>query len=622
MNQPLDLLICIGAGQAEHLEQWPAAKQTLLIDANAQTCEQLKQRFANHSNIAVAQHTVAEQTGEATWVALNMPEYSALSQPTGLFDLFPGLKVLAEKPVQTIGILELLASNITSEQQHIGLVLNTPDVAESLLTAVLNSEWQNKLVYLAVVTQTSAVYGNSANHEAVLQHLQQHHYLLQWQNTEDADLPFTAFAINPLAKELQQAKAQAKKEQEALKQQLANVQAELATQAEQATKTQEQAQNTIAQLQQQLAEKPAELAPLEAKVKELTAAVEQTKKDLEDNKQWFANRKKQAEELKVQLDEANAKIQVLQGEAGKNEQFELLQKQIKVLFEQQTGLITNATNSLGKHVSKSFVEHQSDMQKYLGLYNYLEYGAEAVEFTEWSIGVDLAAELVQLIIKNNYDLVIEFGAGSSTLVMAKAMNQILKGKNSSSGLLISRTENNGKDLEHLSATKTYKENDDFDFNGIELPQRILSFEQDKAHLNAIKHKLSSTGLQRLVDLQHAPLIPAPTEITSNPNTLFYACEQQLKTVVSCLAKPHPKVLVLVDGPYSPNKDQQIRQTAFPLLLKYLVHCELHVVLDDAKRAGESVVKASWQSLCEQRGVSHEVIELETAKGATLFRVNG
>jgi hypothetical protein len=275
------------------------------------------------------------------------------------------------------------------------------------------------------------------------------------------------------------------------------------------------------------------------------------------------------------------------------------------MFDQQAALVQQSVSALGQHVTRSFKNQREHFQAHAGLLTYLETGVQPLVLGNWAIDSDLATQLVQTLEREAYDLIIEFGSGTSTVLMARVLAKTANITNDNL-LEYDTIRSNGPQRYPAQAANQHHD----------LPQRILSFEQDGEYFNQTQSRLKQEGLESLVDLVLAPLVP--TALTGQQKAgapLFYSCEQKLMHVAQLFAGRRAKILVLVDGPCSPQKDPLIREPALANLLQHLSAHQLHLLLDDYQREGEQQVATLWQHLCKERGLRCEQQLLNTEKGA-------
>ncbi|NWO04298.1 MAG: hypothetical protein HLX50_00910 [Alteromonadaceae bacterium] len=312
--------------------------------------------------------------------------------------------------------------------------------------------------------------------------------------------------------------------------------------------------------------------PLQDQVAELEKQLAESQKSLADLKPKYTALQATNALLESQLKE------IKQHREGLNH----LENRIEQLFGRQDTQLRQTANALGQHVTRSFLNQRQHIQTVASLEHYFETGTQPLEFGGWAIGADLAGHLVRAIEQANYDLIIEFGSGTSTVLLSRVI------------------QNQGMDDGQ--------------------PKRILSFEQSETYQQKTSAALAREGLDGLVDLVLAPVVSSPVNDSNNPGAPFYDCGTELARAAKLYEGRQARILVLVDGPYSSEGNPVIREPALARLLRYLSPNTLEIVLDDTNRQGEQQVLEAWQQTCQQRGLSHQCRPLGTEKGATWFTV--
>lgn len=177
----------------------------------------------------------------------------------------------------------------------------------------------------------------------------------------------------------------------------------------------------------------------------------------------------------------------------------------------------------------------------------------------WALSADLSAFLVGYVLEERPRFVLELGSGSSTVLLAMAL------------------ERNGSG-------------------------HLISLEHDASFAASTLSELDIRGLSHLVDLIHAPL----GEVDVNGE------KYEWYTLSSPSVLPDELDLILVDGP--PSTDDSNRFPALPVLAGRLKPGGL-LVLDDARRADESLTVARWSESFPDYSVT---IRDDHEKGTALF----
>ena len=191
----------------------------------------------------------------------------------------------------------------------------------------------------------------------------------------------------------------------------------------------------------------------------------------------------------------------------------------------------------------------------------------------WPVSPDFARYLIDLLEKNHYDLILEFGSGTSTVIIAKALARI------------------NHERQHKAAVIQ------------------VAFEH-----------LPEYHAQTLADLQTAHLadavqvVLAPLEPYTAPNGKtysYYACQDNLSELAKQLPADRTNILMVVDGPPG-STGKHARYPALPAVMTHFKHKKIDVVLDDYFRADEKEVGALWQQDFETTGyeTTFETIKME------------
>lgn len=304
---------------------------------------------------------------------------------------------------------------------------------------------------------------------------------------------------------------------------------------------------------------------------------------------WADERKTEMDRLTVHIDEMNR----------------LYQEEIKLMASQQNEIIS-AVSINGSAITSGFEKQEADLERvrksvkssckyevdnalqqvvaYNGLSTYFESG-KLPEVAPWKRGwpasPDFILWLVDLIDQNNYDLILEFGSGITTLYTAKTLSVL---------------ENKG----------VLKQN-----------RNVFSFEHQEQFSLKTYEILSDSGLGERVNVIHAPLEEyiSPDGATYQ----YYSCQGNLAELSIQYKSANSRILVIVDGPPG-STNKHARYPAFPLVMKYFAPARIDFLLDDYNRREEKEIARMWQTACATAGVEYTVVEKQLEKEAFLLRV--
>ncbi|ORL53415.1 methyltransferase FkbM [Pseudomonas putida] len=236
-----------------------------------------------------------------------------------------------------------------------------------------------------------------------------------------------------------------------------------------------------------------------------------------------------------------------------------LQKQHATLSEQirqQNLEMIKVRQSLERTVKSEMLNAAQQLEAFMGVQNYLNHGEHLPGMHGWPISPDFALYLVELIDGNDYDLILEFGSGTSTVIIAKTLKRL------------------GRHRQGKPATLQ------------------IAFEHLEQYYAQTHTDLIQAHANEKVDLVLAPLVPfeAPNGITYS----YYDCKLKLAELADKIKNYGNAVnlLVIVDGPPG-STGIHARYPAVPIVLQYFHGATIDIVLDDYKRADEKEVAQMW-----------------------------
>lgn len=231
-------------------------------------------------------------------------------------------------------------------------------------------------------------------------------------------------------------------------------------------------------------------------------------------------------------------------------------------------------------VSRVVANASKQVEAFLSIQRFLESGAPILEFHGWPISPDLGAFLIQLSSDVKYDLIIEFGSGTSTVLLARALQ-----------LRHSASPNNVEiEVGHLCG-------------------KVYTFEHDAGFLAATQRMVGAHSLDAQVCLNLSPLREWEDETGSYTH---YDAEDVLARLGRELNNGRgQRILVLVDGPPG-TACLHSRYPAVPKVFEHLSRADIDLVLDDASRSQEQAIIELWRDYWKRRfiSVSDEVLVSE------------
>lgn len=238
-----------------------------------------------------------------------------------------------------------------------------------------------------------------------------------------------------------------------------------------------------------------------------------------------------------------------------------------------------------QQAQKSEVENSmKQIEACIRLQSYL--GAETIlpDLHNWPISPDFGVLLINLAEQNGYDLVIEFGSGTSTLILARALERV--------GRRDGRT-----------------------------PSPLLSFDHLKEYHEKTRNLLKQAAIIKHVSVVLAPLVAWQSQ--QGDSFSYYACDEALHELKRCLPDSATRVLVIVDGPPAAT-GRHARYPALPMVLDVFPPEKFtsHFLLDDYLRADEQEIAARWLTELDNKKVPNRRTEFnKLEKKACLIEVS-
>ena len=626
---PLAHTFIIGAGDGSQLTHWRelSSEQLHLAEAHPAHAKTLQQHTQGQPQEHLYPGAITADTQEtATLHLLTLPKFSSLNAPSGLSQQLPNISVQGTETVPAQPITAWLTQTELDPNATHTLVINAPGQAHALLNATPNA-LLHAFTWIMVSTADEALYENDVDSATLETALTQRGYtrvaeddatyptverLYQRQPSVIERLTLTA-ERDALAKQLEEARTNAKNETEKLAKQLEEARANAKSETEKLAKELEEARviarrettkqsQTLEATQSQLAERDQQLEEARNTAKQheeacVIARRETTKQSqaLEATQKQLAERDQQLEEAKKQIETLTQQLATKENSLTKTEErFSSLESKLDQLFGEQRSYIQQTTNALGQHVTRS-AQQQRDEQ---ALTHYLHHGQRPIS-TE--LPPNFAMALLERRETQRYDVMVVLGSTPVTELLAQAVVQAVVNETRQQPRLTAQHANeNGNDVQHYVAPSQ----DD-------LPQAVISLAHKKSLCKTLKQRLAANHTQEAVNVVHAPWVEA-----NEKGDLFYAWEATLKRLNQWLEED-AKVLVVVGNALA--EANHPRMAALPQLLQHLPTQTLEVIVEGNHYPQESDLKAEWEALLSKREREAETLRLPSALG---IRVSG
>ena len=234
-------------------------------------------------------------------------------------------------------------------------------------------------------------------------------------------------------------------------------------------------------------------------------------------------------------------------------------------------------------LKQSMLNATRQLEAFVGVQNYLATGERMPHMHGWPMSPDLALYLIDLLENTDYDIIVEFGSGTSTLLIARTLTRLASRRR-------------GRPPVHL-----------------------IAFEHLDRYYIQTKDQLQKAGM---LDAVHLVLSPLETYTAPDGRSYpYYRCHD----ILSNTANSHPvtdiQILVFVDGPPGPI-GKHARYPALPAVLAHFKGARIDILLDDYIREDEKEIVRLWLAEIEAQGLQHTLVEKKLEKDACLITIFG
>lgn len=608
------VIVHLGAGACSELANYLALQpeRIILVEANPDEARRLGRRVASIPEVELIPVAIAATSGQAKLKIFNLTAFSSLRTPTVLRRLFPGLRLQGETEVEAITPVELIERLKIDPNAGNWLVIDVPGEEATTIDALRKAGLLGMFERIVLQCGRSALYEGAGEADALTALLQEEGYdissseqipdpdFLRWilqrnpLRIENAELHSQVKALNQKLQEQTSRATAGEQKLEQLSRQRDEIAGELAefkARLEQADKSQAEQTNLAAERQgqiEQLKKAHYELARLTSEHYVRIKQLESNLADIESRERLLMEEMARAE---GQIDVIKDVLQERAGETMPlsikhlplSHSIETLSDTLKqqnnklnAQIKQQAKELTCVRDYLSKTVKTEITNASKQLEAFFSIQSYFESDQVMGGFHGWSISPDLALYLIQQLEARTYDLVIEFGSGTSTQLIGKTLARITQRQ----------------------------------------PARPKSIQIAFEHLERYHQKtlsvLQQSSLADAVTLYHTPLKPytGPDGAAYS----YYDCEPALQALAEAIDKPTPVILALVDGPPK-STGIHARYPALPLLLKYFPDAQIDLILDDYNRPEEKEVANKWLVDLEALHIRFDCIEEDLDKGA-------
>ena len=257
--------------------------------------------------------------------------------------------------------------------------------------------------------------------------------------------------------------------------------------------------------------------------------------------------------------------------------------EIESQMKKQADDLKRYRSAIDSTIKKELSNATKQIEAFIGMQSYFSSGDLPTVNPErhtWPISPDFGLYLIELLETRDYNLVIEFGSGISTVVVAKAIAKLARRAPSASSI------------------------------------EFVSFDHLERFYKETLGRIQQANVEQYARVVHAPL----KEIELNGRVAaFYDCRETLAELAQRHLAKSSRVLVIVDGPPAAT-GKNARYPAGPLVLAHFSVATIDLLLDDYMRDDEKEIARMWEAEITASGLQFTTTESKLEKDACLITI--
>ncbi|MFH7321147.1 hypothetical protein ACHHRT_11135 [Desulfurivibrio sp. D14AmB] len=295
----LSAIIHLGAGRGRELDEYLAAKpeRIVLVEADPVAAQQLARRTAHLPQVEVVAVAIAPAGSRAVLNIFNLAAFSSLRVPTGLREMFPGLRLSREVEVDALSPVELVEISGLAPDRSNWLVIDVPGEEAEVLEALQQAGMLHLFDRVVLHCGRVALYEGGRDAEQLLRLLEDKGFeVVSCEAEMDPDRPCWVLQKNLLKIENRELRSQVEQLQKAKAEQ-AKLATERQAKLDELSKSLDEQSRHLLELKTQLDQATRAKAEQAKLATERQAKLDELSKSLDEQSRHLS-------ELKTQLDQA------------------------------------------------------------------------------------------------------------------------------------------------------------------------------------------------------------------------------------------------------------------------------------------------------------------------------
>lgn len=168
MQKQIDTIVHIGAGRCGEFEEYKAtgARRIVLIEPEPGCARYLRQMLSELDNVQIVERAVSSSHGPHELRLFNVRGFSSLREPTGLRELFPGLRKTGELFPDTWSVWRMCEQLKVEENEFNRLIVDAPGEEQAILEGLRDEGLLERFEWVSFYAGLSPLYkGNGPAEE-------------------------------------------------------------------------------------------------------------------------------------------------------------------------------------------------------------------------------------------------------------------------------------------------------------------------------------------------------------------------------------------------------------------------------------------------------------------------
>src|SRR5690625_4201333 len=155
----IDVLVHIGAGKGNELDAYLAtsASKIVLVEPNPSLAAGLRRRIKTEPRVQVLEVAITNNPADNQLNEYKLPGANSVYKPTELKRLYPGIRLLKQHRVITMGMEELM-ERCELDGEHNALVVQAPGSELDIIEALTESGYIDRFSYHDITCSESHMY--------------------------------------------------------------------------------------------------------------------------------------------------------------------------------------------------------------------------------------------------------------------------------------------------------------------------------------------------------------------------------------------------------------------------------------------------------------------------------